>query len=66
VRVIVAGNIKKPILLDTKEFSAVLIETDDGKPTVIYKNIAGGKSWVRLTKGEDSEFDEVARQLKLV
>ena len=65
MRVVVGGSIKQPILLDTKEATAILIETDDGKPTVLFKMIKDGKSWLRFTKGEDAEFDEVARQLKL-
>jgi len=66
MRVIVGGNIKTPVLLDTKEATAVLISTDDGQPTVLFKMLKDGKAWLRLTKGEDPEFDEMARQLKLI
>lgn len=64
MKVIVAGDIKQPLLLNTKKATAVLIETDDGRPTVIFKLSA--KGWVRLTKGEDPNFDDEARRLELL
>lgn len=65
MRVIVAGNIRKPILLDTKEATALLIQTDDGQPNVIFKIMENGKGWIRLTKGEDQNFDEAVKELGL-
>jgi hypothetical protein len=65
MRIIVAGDYKNPILLDTSKFTAVLIQTDDGEPTVIYKMTPDGKGFLRLTKGEDKFFEEHARQLNL-
>jgi hypothetical protein len=66
MRVVVAGNYKKPVLLSTKEATAVLIETDDGKPNVIFKMLPDGNGWIRLTQGEDKNFFEVATQLGLI
>ncbi len=66
MRVIVAGDYKHPILLETKEATAILIETDDGQPNVIFKLLPDGKGWIRLTKGEDKNFADVARQLGLI
>lgn len=66
MRVIVSGGINKPILLNTTEASAILIETDDGQPTVIYKMLEDGNGWLRLVKGEDKNFNEVAKQLDLL
>ena len=63
MQVVVAGGIKKPILLDTKEATAILINTDDGKPTVIFKMLPNGKGWLRLTKGEDKNFNYEAEQI---
>jgi hypothetical protein len=67
MRIIVAGHaIKNPILLDTKEATALLIETDDGRPNVIFQMLDDGKGWIRLTKGEDANFDATARELGLL
>lgn len=65
MRIIVAGDFKNPILLDTADFTAVLIETDDGKPAVIYKILPEGNGFIRLTKGEDKYFDQQAENLGL-
>lgn len=66
MRVIVAGDFKKPILLNTTEATAVLIETDDGNPNVVFKILPNRKGWVRFTKGEDKNFDEVVKELGLL
>lgn len=66
MKVVVAGGIRKPILLNTSEATAILISTDDGKPNVIFKMLADGKGWLRLTKGEDKNFDDTAKQLGLI
>lgn len=67
MRVIVAGDARRSpqILLDTKEAVGILIESDDGKPSVILQVLPNGKGWIRYTKHEDKNFDEVARQLGL-
>jgi hypothetical protein len=65
MKVIVAGNIKHPVLLNSQEATAVLIETDDGYPAVIFKLLPNGQGYIRLFKGEDSNFDETAKQLGL-
>lgn len=64
MKVIVAGDIKKPILLETDKATALLIETDDGNPQVIIRMLPNG-SYMRLFKGEDKEFDNQARELGL-
>lgn len=66
MRVVVAGNFNKPLLLSTTEATAVLIETNDGKPSVIFKMLPDGNGWIRLTKGEDKNFFEMATQLGLI
>ncbi len=65
MRVIVAGNFKNPILLNTKEATALLIETDDGQPAVILRMLPNGQGYIRLFKGEDENFESAARQLGL-
>lgn len=67
MRVIVAGDARRSpqILLDTKDAVGLLIRTDDGQPTLLVQMLPDGKGWVRYTKGEDKNFDEVARQLGL-
>lgn len=65
MRVLVAGDLMNPILLDTNKASAILIETDDGKPSVLFKLLDGDKGWLRLTKGEDANFNTVAKELGL-
>lgn len=65
MRVIVAGDFKTPLLLNTDKATAVLIETDDGSPAVILKMLPNKQGFLRLYKGEDKDFDEQARQLGL-
>ena len=66
MRVVVAGDYKQRILLDTTQATAVLIMTDDGQPNVIHKMLNGGKGWIRLTEGEDPNFRSVATELGLM
>jgi hypothetical protein len=66
MRVVVAGGLRQPILLDTNEATAVLITDDNGKPNVIFKLTEDGKGWIRYCAVEDSNFMEVARELGLV
>ncbi len=66
MRVIVAGNLKNPVLLDTDEATSLLIETDDGRPSMLIQMLPNGKGYLRLQRGEDKNFDEVARQLGLI
>ena len=65
MRVLVAGGLKKPVLLDTTEATALLITDDNGKPNVIYRLLENGEGWIRFTEGEDKNFAEVARELGL-
>jgi hypothetical protein len=65
MKVIVAGGMDKPILLDTNKATAILISTDDGKPNVIFKIMKDGRGWIRLTEGEDKNFHSVAKELGL-
>jgi hypothetical protein len=66
MRVVVVGDFREPVLLSTDKATALLIYSDDGKPNVIYRMIAEGKGWVRYTKGEDTNFEDVARALGLL
>jgi hypothetical protein len=66
MKVIVAGDYKHPILLSTKEATALIVETDDGNPAVIYRMLPNGQGYIRLIKGEDQSFDSTAKQLGLV
>ena len=66
MRIVVAGGIKTPILLDTSEATAILITDDAGRPNVIYKLLANGKGWIRLTEGEDKNFHSAAKDLGLI
>lgn len=63
MKVIVAGDFKNPILLDTDKATALLIDTEDGQPAVIIRILPSGNGFLRLFKGEDKDFDEQARQL---
>ena len=63
MKVIVAGPVNNPILLNTDKATAVLITNNEGRPNVIYKMLADGKGWLRLTKGEDANFDDAVKQL---
>jgi len=65
MRIKVIGDLNNPLLLDTDKATAMLIETNDGKPNVIYKMMMDGNAWLRLTDGEDKNFNETAKQLGL-
>jgi hypothetical protein len=68
MRIVVAGDARRSpqVLLDTKDAVGLLIFTDDGQPSVIMQMTSDGKGWVRYTRQEDKNFDEVARQLGLL
>ena len=66
MRIIVAGGLKNPVLLDTTEATALLITDDEGTPNVIYRLLDNGKGWMRFTQGEDRNFNEVAKELGLL
>jgi len=66
MRVLVAGGLNKPVLLNTDEATAILITNNDGTPNVIYRIMENGNGWIRFTEGEDKNFTEVARQLGLI
>jgi hypothetical protein len=66
MKVVVTGDFREPVLLDTDKATGILIYTDDGIPNVIYRMIADGKGWIRYTKGEDENFNEIARSLGLI
>lgn len=66
MRVIVAGGIKRPILLSTTEATAIMIETEAGQPTFLFQMSEDGNGYIRLQKGEDPNFDQVAKQLGLI
>ena len=66
MRVIVSGGIKNPILLNTKDATGLLVETDDESPAFILKMLPNGKGYLRLQKGEDANFNDTARQLGLI
>lgn len=65
MRVKVLGDFKEPVLLDTDKATGLLIESPDGKTNVIYRFIGAGKGWIRFTKGEDENFEEIISQLGL-
>jgi hypothetical protein len=65
MRVTVAGDFKQPVLLDTTNATAVLLEFDDGQPAVIIRMLPNKNGYIRLFRGEDPNFDEQARQLGL-
>lgn len=66
MRVVVAGDFREPILLNTDKATALMIYSKDGTPNTIYRIIGDGKAWIRYTKGEDAIFDEVAHSLGLL
>ena len=63
MRVVVTGDFREATLLDTERATGLVIMSAEGKPNVLYRFVAGGKGWIRYTKGEDDNFDEIARQL---
>ena len=65
MKVVVTGDFREPILLNTDKATGLLICADDGSPNVVYRIIADGKGWIRYTKGEDADFDHIAKSLGL-
>lgn len=66
MRVVVTGDFREPLLLDTDKATGLLIFSDEGVPNVLYRIVANGKGWVRYTKGEDPAFNDVAEALGLI
>jgi hypothetical protein len=66
MKVVVTGDFREPTLLNTDKATGVLIYSDDGRPNVIFRMIGNGKGWIRYTKGEDANFDEIAQSLGLI
>jgi hypothetical protein len=66
MKVIVTGDFREPTLLNTDKATGILIYSDDGRPNVIYRIVGEGKGWIRYTKGEDPNFEEVAKALGLI
>jgi hypothetical protein len=66
MKVVVTGDFREPILLDTDKATGILISSDEGRPNVIYRIVGNGRAWVRYTKGEDENFEEIAKALGLV
>jgi hypothetical protein len=66
MKVVVVGDFREPVLLDTNKATGLLICSDDGSPNVVYRIVANGKGWIRYTKGEDTEFEQISKSLGLV
>jgi len=66
MKVVVTGDFREPVLLDTTKATGILIFSDDGNPNVIYRIVGDGKGWIRYTKGEDANFAEIAAALGLL
>lgn len=66
MRVVVVGDFREPVILDTDKATGLLIYSDDGSPNVVYRIISKGKGWIRYTKGEDAEFEHIAKSLGLI
>jgi len=66
MRIVVAGDARRSpqVLLDTTEAVGLLIE-QNGQPSVVFHLLPDGSGWVRYTKHEDKNFDDVVRQLGL-
>lgn len=65
MKVVVIGDFRKPIMLETDEATGLLIQSDDGNTNTIYRFTDNGRAWVRYTQGEDKNFSDVAQQLGL-
>jgi hypothetical protein len=63
MRIVVTGDFREPLLLDTDKATGLIIYSDSGKPNVIYRMLSHGKGWLRYTKGEDQCFDDIAHSL---
>lgn len=66
MRVVVTGDFREPVLLDTNRATGIVVYSDEGNPNVIYRIIKDGRAWIRYTKGEDECFEEIARSLGIL
>lgn len=66
MKVVVTGDFREPVLLNTNKASGLLIYSDSGQPNVVYRFIGEGKGWIRYTKGEDPAFEEVVKNMGLL
>lgn len=66
MRVVVTGDFREPILLDTDKATGLVVYSDEGNPNVIYRIVQNGKAWIRYTKGEDKCFEEIAASLGIL
>ncbi len=62
MRVIVAGDFKEPILFSTDKATALFIDDVEGIPAAIYKFVKNKNCYIRLSRGEDKDFDTIAKQ----
>lgn len=65
MEIVVLGDVKEPIKYRTDDASGILISVK-GSPAVIYHKLKNNSGFVRYTRGEDKNFDEIARQLGLI
>jgi hypothetical protein len=63
MRVVVAGDFKTPVLFETDKATGLLVETRDGRPAVIYQALPKDAGYIRFTRGEDENFDQIAKSL---
>jgi hypothetical protein len=66
MRVVVTGDFREPILLDSKKATGIVVYSDDNRPNVIYRIVKDGQAWIRYTKGEDECFNEIATSLGIL
>jgi hypothetical protein len=65
MEIIVGGDFTNPVLFKTKQASSLYINKEDGQPAVLYIFPKNKNCYLRYTKGEDSNFDNIVKQLGL-
>lgn len=65
MKVVVAGKLNEKLLLSTTEATAVLISTNDGRPAFVLQMLPNERGFIRYTKGEDKNFEQIVKQLGL-
>lgn len=65
MRVVAIGEYTTKPILDSDRVTALYIYTTDGEPAMILQMLPDKQGYIRLTAGEDPEFDKAVAELRI-
>ena len=65
MQVIVQGGLAKPVLLNTKEATAIVICSEDNTPSALLKFMEDGQGFVMFTEA-DKNFQQILKDHNLI